>query len=75
MMLPAAAASAGEPSLFVPVWLWALTVGIVVVLITFEFVQATRNPHEVKVRGSGRPVGHLCGDRDRIRCLLRLVEC
>ena len=50
MMLPAAAASAGEPSLFVPVWLWALTVGIVVVLITFEFVQATRNPHEVKVR-------------------------
>lgn len=50
MMLPAAAASAGEPSLMVPAWLWALTVGIVVVLITFEFVQATRNPHEVKIR-------------------------
>ncbi|MCU0296895.1 MAG: TerC family protein [Candidatus Nanopelagicales bacterium] len=50
MMIPAAAASGGEPSLFVPGWLWAVTVGIVVLLITFEFIQATRNPHEVQIR-------------------------
>ena len=50
MMLPAAAVSGGEPTLFVPAWMWALTVGIVVVLITFEFIQATRNPHEVQIR-------------------------
>jgi len=49
-MLPAAATGGGEPTLFVPAWLWALTVGIVVLLIAFEFVQATRNPHEVKIR-------------------------
>ena len=49
-MLPAAATGAGEPTLFVPAWLWAVTVGIVVLLIAFEFVQATRNPHEVKIR-------------------------
>jgi tellurite resistance protein TerC len=50
MMLPAATAAGGDPTLFVPPWLWALTVGIVVVLITFEFVQATRNPHEVHIK-------------------------
>ncbi len=50
MMLPAAATGGGEPTLYVPAWLWALTVGIVVLLIAFEFVQATRNPHEVKIR-------------------------
>jgi tellurite resistance protein TerC len=50
MMLPAATAAGGDPTLFVPPWLWALTVGIVVVLITFEFVQATRNPHDVHIK-------------------------
>jgi len=30
--------------------MWAVTVGIVVLLITFEFVQSTRNPHEVQIR-------------------------
>ena len=49
-MLPAAASGGGEPSLMVPAWMWALTVGIVVLLIAFEFVQATRNPHEVQIR-------------------------
>jgi tellurite resistance protein TerC len=49
-MIPAATASGGDSTLFVPAWMWALTVGIVVVLITFEFVQATRNPHEVHIR-------------------------
>lgn len=33
-----------------PLWLWAVTVGIVLVLIALEMVQATRNPHEVKIR-------------------------
>ncbi|MEI2786138.1 MAG: TerC family protein [Candidatus Nanopelagicales bacterium] len=50
MMLPAATAAGGAPTLDVPLWLWALTVGIVVVLITFEFIQATRNPHEVQIK-------------------------
>ena len=49
-MLPAATAAGGAPTLDVPLWLWALTVGIVVVLITFEFIQATRNPHEVQIK-------------------------
>lgn len=49
-MLPAATSAGGDPTLFVPPWLWALTVGIVVLLITFEFIQATRNPHEVQIR-------------------------
>ncbi len=49
-MLPAAAAGGDAPTLMVPAWLWALTVGIIVLLITFEFIQATRNPHEVHVR-------------------------
>ncbi len=49
-MLPAATAAGGEPTLNVPLWLWALTVGIVLVLITFEFIQATRNPHEVQIK-------------------------
>ncbi|HQR78785.1 MAG TPA: TerC family protein [Actinomycetota bacterium] len=34
----------------VPAWLWALTVGVVVLLITIEFISATRNPHEVQIR-------------------------
>ncbi len=50
VMLPAAASGGGEPTLMVPAWLWAVTVGIVVLLIAFEFVQATRNPHEVQIR-------------------------
>lgn len=51
--LAASAAGSTEPALVVPAWLWALTVGIVVALITFEFVQATRNPHEVQIREAG----------------------
>lgn len=50
MMLPAAAATSGEPSLYIPLWMWALTVGIVVVLISYEFITATRNPHETQIR-------------------------
>jgi tellurite resistance protein TerC len=50
MMLPAATSAGGDPTLYVPAWLWALTVGIVVLLITFEFIQATRNPHEVHIK-------------------------
>lgn len=50
MHLAAAATSSGAATLMVPAWLWALTVGIVVLLITIEFVSATRNPHEVQVR-------------------------
>ena len=34
----------------IPLWLWAVTVGVVVIIIAFELVQATRNPHEVKIR-------------------------
>ena len=30
-----------------PLWLWAATIGLVLVLVTFEFVQATLRPHEI----------------------------
>ncbi|MEZ5186243.1 MAG: TerC family protein [Candidatus Nanopelagicales bacterium] len=53
MMLPTGGTAGGAPSLAIPFWLWAVTVGIVVLLITFEFVQATRNPHEVHVKEAG----------------------
>lgn len=49
-MISMAASSGGAPTLAIPWWLWAGTVGIVVVVIAFELIQATRNPHEVKIR-------------------------
>jgi tellurite resistance protein TerC len=52
-MTVATSSSPAEPSLVVEPWLWLVTVGIVVALISFELVQASRNPKEVGLRSAG----------------------
>lgn len=33
-----------------PLWAWAATVGVVVILVALDFVTVTRKPHEVEIR-------------------------